>query len=329
MDLKGLFNPAIGGYFGLELPHLSEYHPEAIPINSGRHSLEYILRLRKYRKVIIPYYTCEVVLEPIKKLGLEYEYYSLDENLEPEFDFDEVEGNECFLYTNYFGLKNEYIRSMPRMNNIIVDNSQAFFSKPLPCFDTFYSPRKFFGVPDGGYLYTYDKSILPAYMPQSVSHQHCAHLLKRIDTSPEDGYLDATKNDIRISSLEMQGMSNLSKNILRGINYDQVSLKRRNNYSIIHRYLGERNELKLGRFYDESDIPMTYPLLIRFDDLKEKLIDKKIYIPTYWNNVLACAPRESWESHLANYLVALPIDQRYSAKDMQYIVEVVLSIINN
>jgi hypothetical protein len=49
---------SIGGYFELELPEGNEYHPEAIALNSGRHCFEYILRLRNYQKVYIPYYTC-------------------------------------------------------------------------------------------------------------------------------------------------------------------------------------------------------------------------------------------------------------------------------
>ena len=57
----------IGGYFSLELPLIEEYHKNAIRLNTGRNCLEYILRVRGYKKVYIPYYTCEVILEPFKK----------------------------------------------------------------------------------------------------------------------------------------------------------------------------------------------------------------------------------------------------------------------
>ena len=67
---------------------------------------------------------------------------------------------------------------------LIVDNTQAF------CFsdrgvDTFYSARKFFGVPDGAYLYT-DK-FLNVELEQDVSCQRCEHLLRRIDEGAERG----------------------------------------------------------------------------------------------------------------------------------------------
>ena len=78
---------AIGGYFGLELSEGSEYHQEAIALNSGRHCFEYILRLRKYLKIYIPYFAFEVKLEPIHKLCFQYKNYHSEEKLKPQYDF--------------------------------------------------------------------------------------------------------------------------------------------------------------------------------------------------------------------------------------------------
>ena len=69
---------AIGGYFELELPLYPELHAEAIALNSGRFSFEYLLRCRKYKKVYIPYYTSDSVIEPVIKLGIDYEFYHID-----------------------------------------------------------------------------------------------------------------------------------------------------------------------------------------------------------------------------------------------------------
>ena len=70
----------IGGYFELELNKGHEYHPQAIRLNSGRNAFEYILRAKKYKKVYMPFYTCEVMFEPLQKLNLNFENYSIDEN---------------------------------------------------------------------------------------------------------------------------------------------------------------------------------------------------------------------------------------------------------
>ena len=63
---------SIGGYFELELSSSGEYFPKSIALNTGRNAFEYILKVRYYKKVYIPYYTCDVMLEPIKKLKVDY-----------------------------------------------------------------------------------------------------------------------------------------------------------------------------------------------------------------------------------------------------------------
>ena len=63
---------AIGGYFELELQKNEEYHKDALSLNTGRNALEYILKANAYKKIYIPYFTCDVLLQPILKLKLKY-----------------------------------------------------------------------------------------------------------------------------------------------------------------------------------------------------------------------------------------------------------------
>ena len=145
---------AIGGYFGLELRKGEHYHKDALRLNTARNCFEYVLLVRKYKKVYIPYFTCEVMLEPLQRHQIQYEFYHINEQLEPIENIVLQEG-EAFLYTNYFGLKQSCVERLAKVygKQLIVDNAQAFFAPRLDGIDTFYSPRKFFGVADGGYLY--------------------------------------------------------------------------------------------------------------------------------------------------------------------------------
>ena len=114
---------SLGGYFGMELRKGNEYHKNAIRLNTARNALELILKNRKLKKVYIPYYTCDVILEPLHKLNLEYEFYSINKNFEPVFNYDAIKANEGFLYTNYFGLKDTFIASLTGIyKNLIIDN---------------------------------------------------------------------------------------------------------------------------------------------------------------------------------------------------------------
>ena len=309
---------AIGGYFSLELPLHEEYHKEAIRLNTGRNCLEYILRAHDYKKVYVPYYTCEAVMEPINKLGISYEYYHIDINFEIRDRFT-LKSEEAVLYTNYFGVKQRYVEQLAGQlgTQLIVDNTQAFYAKSLDGIDTFYSCRKFFGVPDGAYLYT-DK-VLDEEFVQDKSYDRMVHLLKRIDLSAEQGFADFRKVDDGLDYQPIRKMSKLTQRIMQAIDYEAAAKKRRENYQILHEALGEENKLQLT--LNEDAVPMVYPFFTLINGLRERLIDNKIFVARYWPNVLEWCQANDLEYYLADNLVCLPIDHRYDSLDMQIILD--------
>jgi len=311
---------AIGGYFSLELPLLEEYHKDALGLNTGRNCLEYILRARQYDKVYIPYYTCEVILEPFKKLNISYEFYHIDIHLEIN-DRITLKENEALLYTNYFGLKQRYVEKLVKKvgSHLIVDNTQAFYAKPLEGIDTFYTCRKFFGVADGAYLYT--EKLLDETFEQDESYDKMAHLLKRIDLSAEQGYADFRKVDDGLDNNPIRTMSKLTHRILHSINYEAVAKKRRENFLVLHKTLESQNNLELK--LEEDAVPMVYPFLTSIKGLREKLIEKKIFVARYWPNVLDWTTKDDIELHLAFQMQPLPIDQRYGEEEMSKILETI------
>lgn len=313
---------AIGGYFSLELPLYEEYHKDAIRLNTGRNCLEYVLRARKYDKVYIPYYTCEVILEPFRKLGIPYEFYHIGINLEIRDKF-KLNANEGLLYTNYFGLKQRYVEQLAEQigTRLIVDNTQAFYAKRIEGIDTFYTCRKFFGVPDGAYLYSDVK--LEENFEHDYSYERFAHLLKRLDLSAEEGYADFRKADDDLDNQPIRKMSKLTRRMMRSIDYQQSAKQRRVNFELLHKALGEVNNLTLP--FDGSAVPMVYPFLVPIKSLREKLIENKIFVARYWPNVLDWTTKEDIESFLAYQMQPLPIDQRYDKGDMQRIIDVIES----
>ena len=310
---------AIGGYFSLELPVREEYHKDTIRLNTGRNCLEYILRARGYKKVYVPYYTCEAVMEPINKLGIPYEFYHIDIHLEISDRFT-LKADEALLYTNYFGLKQRYVEQLAEKTGtrLIVDNTQAFYAKPIQGIDTFYTCRKFFGVADGAYLYT-DK-LLDDDFEQDESYDRMAHLLKRIDLSAEQGFADFRKVDDGLDKQSIRRMSKLTQRIMQSIDYETAAKKRRENYQMLHEVFGEENKLQLS--LDEDAIPMVYPFLAPIKGLREKLIENKVFVARYWPNVLEWTTKEDLEYLLACQMQPLPIDQRYGMDDMKKIIEI-------
>ncbi|WP_256010070.1 hypothetical protein [Desertivirga xinjiangensis] len=308
----------IGGYIELQLPAGNEYYPSLLKLNTGRNSLEYILSIKGYTGIYLPYFTCEVMLEPVKKLGLELKYYHVDRHLDPVLDFD-IGPAECLVYTNYFGIKQETVRRLSEMvRNLIIDNSQAFFSEPLQGIDTFYSCRKFFGVPDGAYLQLNSNKRLD--IQDDFSAGRFSHLIKSIDLGIEDGYGDYIANNNVLCYAPIRQMSPLTRKILSGIDYDECKLKRHANFHFLHYFLADYNELPID--VRDNLSPLVYPLLIAKPGLKKQLIENKIFVATYWPNVLEWTSPEMLEYQLADNIIALPIDHRYNLDHMTRIVNV-------
>lgn len=308
---------SIGGFFSLELPYHEEYHQNVLRFNSGRNCLEYILLTRKYKKVYIPYYTCDAILEPIKKLGVKYEYYHIDLSFEL---LDEIllQRDEALLYTNYFGLKQQYADYLIGKygNHIIIDNTQAFFEKPEKGIDTFYSCRKFFGVSDGAYLYT--SANLNKPFAQDLSFERMSYLMKRIDLSAEAGFEDFHKADDGLAHQPIRKMSKLTQRIMQSIDYRSVTEQRRNNFLMLHSTLSATNKLNIS--LDKDAVPMVYPYLTDREGLRDHLIKEKIYVARYWPNVLEWTTADSLEWYLTRQMIPLPIDQRYGKNEMNRII---------
>lgn len=314
---------AIGGYFSLELPYNNngEYHRNAIRLNSGRYCLEYVLRVKKYTKVYLPYYMCDAVLQPINKLGLDYQFYHIDKY----FHIAEVlhpKRNEVILYCNYFGLMDEYVKVVAEKYapNIIIDNTQAFFSQPLPEIDTFYTCRKFFGVADGAYLYTDKKASFA--VPQDYSSSRMLFLLNRLDVSAEEAFGEYRESEEKLAFAGIRKMSKISQYILSTIDYNEIAKKRRTNFLFLHNILKEINNFDFN--IDSFTVPMIYPMWNRKKQLRDQLIKNKIYIATYWPNVMEWTTFDSIEYQFVNNLMPLPIDQRYEKDSMERIIKNIL-----
>lgn len=314
----------IGGYFELELPGGSKDFPHAHcpALNSGRHALEYILRQlgKEVRMIHLPYYTCDVVLEPLNRLNLPYQFYHINDKLEID-DIPKLEEGHYIIANNYFGIKDEYISNLYNElgSKLIVDNAQAFFAEESLGMKSFYSPRKFVGIPDGGFACT--RKNIELDIPQDFSTDRSSHLLRRIDSGPSSGYQEFKDNSHQLSKDPMKRMSNLSYRLLESIDFDEVKYHRRRNFEILHKSLGSLNKLEIPDMGTFS-CPMVYPFWSRNTSLREHLIGNNIFVATYWPNVMEWCTPEMIEYSLAKTMLPLPIDQRYGKEEMDYILSI-------
>lgn len=315
-------NP-IGGYF--ELADYCECgvfpHHKGCLLNTGRNALEFILcSIGRVRRVYLPYYTCEVVLEPLKKLSIPWSFYAIDLNLEMA-DKLELGEDEYLIANNYFGLKDAYIRTLSSIygDRLIVDCAQAFFAEPLPGIKSFYSCRKFVGVADGGVAYV-GTPVDSVGFPEDSTSDHDSHLYTRKEFGAEAGFKEFQENERKLNDQPIRSMSVKTKEILVHIDYELVVNRRRANWQYLHSLLQERNHLSLPGL-DSFACPMVYPFMVEDgEQLRRKLIEGKVFVAKYWPNVMDDGIHKT-EFLLSNQIVSIPCDQRYQEVDMERIVE--------
>lgn len=314
----------IGGYFGLEQLISNEYYKDLIPLNSGRNALLYLLKVKNIKKVYVPYYLCDSVADMLKVHDYDFEYYNVDSNFMPVFS-KAVHNGECLYIVNYYGqLTNDIILSLKGLyGQIVIDNTHAFFQRSVDGVDTIYNCRKFFGVPDGAYLYTnarVGKNLIP-----DISKDRMVHILGRYEGLASDYYSDFKNNDENLKTEPLRYMSKLTHNILGAVDYEKVCRIRNENYAYLENKLEIYNRIKFTAPYGA----FAYPFYVKNGiEIREKLTEKKIYVPTLWPNVVNDTPQSSIEYEYAANILPLPCDQRYGIEDMEFVVEEVKKCIN-
>ena len=95
-------NQTYGGFLNFDFIPINNLESDYYCFNSGRSALSILLKEKKPNLIKIPAYTCNAVIECIKKLKIPYEIYFLDENLLPKNIL--LGNNELIIVNNYFGI---------------------------------------------------------------------------------------------------------------------------------------------------------------------------------------------------------------------------------
>ena len=225
-------NKEIGGFFGLEklINNCGEFYPDLIHLNTGRNCLLLIVKNKKIGKIYIPLFLCDSIVNLCRKYNIGYEEYNVGKDLMPIFN-KSLKSDEFILIVNYFGFlnKNKIVELKNKYKNIIIDNTQAFFSKPVEGVDTFYSCRKYFGVPDGAYLYMPESSQIE--LKQDDSYSRMTHIEGRSTYCASDFYFKYRENEALLRTLPLLKMSCLTQELLVSFDYASIKNQRENNYS--------------------------------------------------------------------------------------------------
>lgn len=310
----------IGSFLELDLRNTGELYTgnNVVRLNSARAGIVHACMHYNVKRIYIPYYQCPTVSSFLTKNGIQVIRYSLSENFHPEIETND--STSAFLLVNYFGIfSGEHLQLISKkFNNVIIDNSQAFYNPPISNCLNIYSPRKFFGVPDG--CYVIGENILNnSNYQQDESSDTAAFLLKRIEKGCSQVYSERMLNEERIDKSGVLQMSKLTHSLLSAIDYESIAQKRKNNFLFAHELYKSINLINPLLFFDDYCVPMVYPLVLKNENIVKQLSEIQIYTGRWWNYVLNETEINSFESFLSQYMIPLPIDQRYSQNELQFV----------
>ncbi len=301
-----------GGYY-------EQYGDKAINVDSGRSALQYILENFPIKRIWLPIYNCPLVEARIRTTSnVEICLYNLDESFRPDINHDLLKKGDALLWVNYCGvMPQDLISEIVSLQTqypviVIIDNIPAYFSQPRMEAFNIYSCRKFIGVPDGGHVI--GNNVKQIALPIYYTAHNYLYLLKAIETGSNSAYTEYQESEKRFNDSQIAyGMPELTKRILRGVNYSEIINTRKRNFDTLQIYLGATNRLKIDV---STKTPSVYPYLTSNKELRQKLLTNKVYISRFWKHILTNDNANSFEKDLAEYLIPLPIDQRYTPDDM-------------
>lgn len=309
----------IGGYIELDTYRGNMLYDDGIKLNCGRCALDYVIRTKKIKKLYVPKFMCNSNDNVLRRNDVEVKYFSIGKDFKPIIE--NRKEDEWLYLVNYYGqLSNEYIVTLG--NNVIVDNAHAYFQKNIDGYITIYTCRKFFGVTDGAILYS-DGQL--GELEQDISFNRMNFLLGRYEKNASEFYSEYTINNDIFMDEPIKKMSKLTENLLHGIDYNFVKEKRTENFNYLHKRLKDINKL----FLNIPEGAFMYPLYIyNGAEVRERLQQLKIYVPILWPDVFASCTENELEYDMAKNILPLPVDQRYTIYDMDYMIKNIFDILN-
>lgn len=312
----------IGGFFELETPREGRGpHPDAIALSTGRACLMVMLQHLRPALVHVPFHTCDATLEPFRRLGIATRYYALGMDLAP-LELPTLGSNEYFLWTDYYGVCGAITERLKQAmgDHLLIDDTHAFFRGSHGAWWSFTSARKYFGVPDGAYLFSPVRSELDVPRFTGASLQHNA---LRAMGRQREAYAAYTAYERSLTS-DVLRISAVSEGLLRGVDLDPVRRARLENFSWLHARLGARNTFAVAPGPDE--VPFCYPYLPERAVDRKAMYAKDLFVPVLWPDALKRWEEGfAFEKRISTELLPLPVDHRYTPDDLRSLVDHLLS----
>ena len=323
----------------------------AYSLRSGRDALKLIAREHPNSNVFLPALCCDSMISPFEMYGCNIIYYPLTREIKSDFfellnKLQSVKGKKLLLLCDYFAIKAFDFNQIWKLKNlfndltIIKDITHTLLSekKMESCVDyTIASLRKWVNVPDGGLLWTKQSLNDPQLSEDSTfAKQRLRAQCMRTEyfnTGNENTKIEYRKIFSCVSSI-LEGdifpvkMTEYSYETALKTDWERIKQSRKENANVLVSVLLDDQKVRvINRGIDNSNLYV--PILINNrDEIQGVLSSKGIFNTVIWplrrEQLIAC----STAKYVADHMLAVPCDQRYTKEDMLYIGSEIMRAIN-
>ena len=306
---------------------------------------------------LLPSYLCESIIQPFRGVGLNVRFYPVSGDLTINLTAlrDRVDENTLgVLLVRYFGFNSQpdltsaLHRLFPDLT--IIDDRTHFLLSDLASGYSpeaeiaVYSVRKWGPFPDLG-LVTSPPGFCEIEQLTGTARNRARHrffLLRTLGILLRTAYFAVPVAGLRSISLRPFKWaersldkdipngppSSLTKWLWQRWDWPSVWRRRRENYSVLLENWPDRIAQPLFTSLPPETCPLGFPIrTVARDRIRKRLIQAGIYPPVHWVRPIAVAADAFPASaELAQQELTLPIDQRYTSKDMRYLIRVLKAL---
>ncbi len=326
---------------------------------SGREAIELALislereKPEIQKRCLMPAYMCDSVFLPFLRRGWELVFYSVERGLDTageEIFRLALENDPGLIFIHpYYGTDTcrgfRRQLSMLKRSGVMVmeDVTQSYYLEGVGKDADFVvgSLRKWYAVPDGGFV----ASDLPLAADilldgEDYAKKRLGPLVQKWEYLRAEGLTEEEKQDRKTVFLtenrnletgldhyeSVRAMSRLSARILSETDEEEARRQRTENYRYLYEKIMSMKRLWPILMKEEGEAPLYLPVYAKErDELQRFLEERGVYAPVLWsvgeqnrNELLGD------ETYIYEHMLALPIDQRYGAAQMERIAQILV-----
>ncbi|PLX83454.1 MAG: hypothetical protein C0616_00305 [Desulfuromonas sp.] len=254
-------------------------------------------------------------------------YYGVDSALNIEGkSLESVLAEDLIVLIDYFGwpAPRDLIVELQRKGAVVLEDACQVLPGALntPADFLLFSPRKYFGVPDGAILISREEINVGCWDMQPVPHDWWSKSLRAsilrhdfdLGTSSREWFELFQQCELN-PPIGPFRMSELSRSFLTyAFDPIRIAAKRKENYSRLYK---EFSEFAVLGPLPDSVVPLGFPMCVpNRPHVLERLFAEEIYPAVHWP-ITGVVPEEFRSSHnLSTQIMTLPCDQRYEDGDI-------------